>query len=138
MYLLQLAAQHEEIEEAGGAVLGIGPSAAYQARHLTESRGIPFPLLLDPGHQVASAIELGRQPLLRFLFHPGGWWRWLKNLWRGHQGAVTAAWWEVPGVMVLDARSRVVWAYRGRFIGDYPPIEETMEHLMTAIKAGNG
>jgi hypothetical protein len=136
VYLLQLAAQHEEIEEAGGAVLGIGPSAAQQARHLMESRGIPFPLLLDTGYLVAGAIELGRQPLLRFLFHPGARWRWQKNLCRGHQGVVTGPWWEVPGVVLLDARSRVVWAYRGRFIGDYPPIEETTEHLMLAIEAG--
>ena len=116
--------------------MGIGPSAAYQARHLTESRGIPFPLLLDPEHLVSGAIELGRQPLLRFLFHPGGWWRWVSNLWRGRQGAVTGAWWEVPGVLVLDAGARVVWTHRGRFIGDYPPIGETMEHLERAIEAG--
>ena len=138
MYLLQLAAQHEEIDDSGGAVLGLGPGAAHQARHLITKRGIPFPLLLDPDHLVAEAIDLGRQPLLRFLFHPGGWWRWGKNLWQGRQGAVTGAWWEVPAVLVLDSRSRVVWAHRGRFMGDYPPIEETMENLKRAIEIGMG
>ena len=135
MYLLQLAARHEEIRGAGGAVLGIGPAAAYQALHLMESRGIPFPLLLDPGHRVAEAIELNSQPLLRFLFHLKGWWNWLKSLRRGRQGAITGAYREVPGIVIVDENAQVVWAYRGRFLGDYPPIEETTNRLMDAIAA---
>ena len=114
-------------------MLGIGPAAAYQALHLMESRGIPFPLLLDPRHSVAEAIELGNQSLLRFLFHLKGWWNWLKSLRGGRQGAITGAYREVPGIVIVDENAQVVWAYRGRFLGDYPPIEETMNRLMEAI-----
>ena len=136
MYLLQLAARHSEIREAGGDVLGIGPAAAYQASHLIAERRIPFPLLLDPDHQVAEAIDLGRQPLYRFVFHLKGWWRWLKTAWRGKQGVITGAYWEVPAVIVIDARARVVWAHRGRYLGDYPPIEDTIARLNEALTTG--
>ena len=119
-------------------MLGIGTAAAYQALHLMESRGVPFPLLLDRDHRVAEAIELGSQPLLRFLFHLKGWWNWLRSLRRGRQGAITGAFREVPGIVIVDENAQVVWAYRGRFLGDHPPIEEIMECLITAIRAGNG
>jgi len=132
--LLQLAARHSEIREAGGEVLGIGPAAAYQAAHLIAERDIPFSLLLDPDHQVAGAIELGRQPLYRFVFRLKGWWRWLKTAWKGKQGAITGAYWEVPAIVVVDSQARVVWAHRGRFMGDYPPLVETLGRLAAAIE----
>ncbi|MCJ7725490.1 MAG: redoxin domain-containing protein [Acidimicrobiia bacterium] len=133
MHLLQLAARHHELAGAGGAVIGIGPAADYQARHLQEKGGIPFPLLLDPDHQVAAAIGLGRQPLYRFVFHLKGWWRWLKSVVRTRQGAITGAYWEAPAVILVDAKARVVWAHRGRFLGDYPPIDDTVGRLQRRL-----
>jgi hypothetical protein len=133
--LLQLAARHPEIREVGGEALGVGPAAAYQAANLISDREIPFPLLLDPDHLLAEAIQLGRQPLYRFVFHLKGWWRWVRTAWRGRQGAITGAYWEVPAIVVVDSQARVVWAHRGRFLGDYPPIDETMRHLRKAISA---
>lgn len=133
-YLAALAERHHEIDRSGGAILGVGPAAAYQAALLQE-RGIPFPLLLDPGHQIAHRIGLGRQSLMQFAFDVRGWWRWLESWFHGgRQGAVTAGWAELPAVVVLDAAARVTWAYRGGFVGDYPPIEETLEHLQRAIE----
>ena len=59
-FLADLAAHHEEIENLGGSTIGVAANAAHQARHFA-SRGIPFPLLLDPDHLVAARIGLGRQ-----------------------------------------------------------------------------
>jgi len=102
MHLLQLAADYEQIRQAGGAALGVGPASADQARHLKESRGVPFPLLLDPDHTISAAIGLGRQPLLRLMFHPKGWWRWAKALVPGRQGKITGAYRELPAVIIVD------------------------------------
>lgn len=131
-FLAQLAERHDDIVRNGGAILGIGPAAPYQAE-LLQRRAISFPLLLDPDRRTAGAIGLGRQSLLRFLFDPRGWWRWLASWFRGgRQGLVTAGWEELPAVVVLDARGRAVWVYRGRFIGDYPPLADVLRHLTAA------
>lgn len=114
-------------------MLGIGPAAGYQARHLMETREVDFPLLLDPHHRLADAISLGRQPLHRFLFSLRGWWNYLKALPRGRQGAITGAYWEVPGIVVTDEHARVIWVHRGRRLGDYPPIATTVARLRQAI-----
>jgi len=133
-YLRRLAEHHDDIERRGGAVLGIGPAAAYQAA-LLRKQGLRFPLLLDPRHRMAGAIGLGRQSLLQFIFGLRGWWRWLGSWFRGgRQGAVTAGCSELPAVLVLDSGARTVWVHRGRFIGDYPAIDETLDQLNRAIE----
>lgn len=127
--LAQLATVYPSITSRGGAVLGIGPRAAYQARLLSTRRRIPFGLYLDPDHGAARAIGLGRQSLLRFVFDLRAWWRWLKGFVRVGQGAITGGWWEVPAIVVVDAQCRVQWLYLGDSIGDYPPLTETLAHL---------
>jgi hypothetical protein len=127
--LMELADVHDTITAGGGAVLGIGPRAAYQARLLSERRHIPFGLYLDSDHRVAQAVGLGRQSLLRFIFDLRAWWRWLKGFLRAGQGAITGGWWEVPAIVIVDALCRVQWQYLGDSIGDYPPLTETLAQL---------
>jgi len=134
LFLDQIAERMPQIEAAGGGALGIGPRAAYQAAGL-QRRGIPFPLLLDPAHHVGRAVGLRRQSLLRFVFDLRAWGRWLRAFLRKGQGMVTGGWWEVPAVLVLDADARVVWAHRGRSIGDYPSIDESMQQLLAATES---
>jgi hypothetical protein len=133
--LAVLADRHQEITERGGAVLGIGPAAPYQAALLAR-RGMPFPLLLDPGRSVGAAIGLPRQSLTRFVFDVRGWWRWLASWFRrGRQGATTAGWGELPAVLVLDAQCRVEWVHRGEHLGENPAIEATLAALDRAVGA---
>jgi len=115
-----------EFARLGAGRIGIGPHAAYQARGLLE-RGIDFPLLLDPEHLVGAAIGMRRQSLLRFLFDVRGWWRWLRALGSARQGIITGGWWELPAVIVIDRDCEVLWAHRGRFIGDYPTMDQVMD-----------
>ena len=127
--LLALSAGYDAIQDRGGDVLGVGPRAAYQARLLMERRHIPFQLLLDPEHRVAKAVGLGRQSLLRWIFDLRAWGRWLKGFLRAGQGMVTGAWGEVPAIIIIDADCRVRWSHLGKSMGDYPPMEATLEQL---------
>lgn len=127
--LMALADRYDAIRERGGGVLGVGPRAAYQARLLMERGRVPFPLLLDPDHAVGAAVGLGRQSLRRWIFDLRAWWRWLRALLRSGQGMVSGGWWELPAILVIDAECVVRWSYLGRSMGDYPPVEETLEAL---------
>ena len=131
--LRTLAAEHDRIRASGGAVLGIGPAAAYQAR-LLAGDDIPFPLLLDPGRLVAQRLGLGRLSWARFLFDPRGWGRWVLAWFRrGRQGRITAGHRELPAIAIADVTGRVVWLHRGRFIGDYPRLAVILRALDSTL-----
>lgn len=125
-FLGEMVDRGDEIAAMGARRVGIGPHAAYQARSL-KKHGIDFPLLLDPDHHVSKAIEIPRQSLLRFVFDVRGWWRWLRALGSARQGAITGGWWELPAVIIVDEHCDVVWVHRGRFIGDYPRLDQVLE-----------
>jgi len=36
---------------------------------------------------------------------------------------------QLPGLAVLDHEARAVWIYRGRALGDYPPIKRVLAEL---------
>jgi len=129
--LVMLSDRFTEVQDLGANAMGIGPAAAYQARLLLDRHDIPFPLLLDPHHHVATAVGLHRQSLLRFVFDVRAWWRWLRAFLGQGQGKITGAYWETPGILIVDAAARVRWAYRGRSIGDYPPFDVVMDELRT-------
>ena len=135
-YLRGLADRHQEITDRGGAVLGIGPSAPYQARLLAEKADIPFPLLLDPKHLVGTTVGLHRQSLARFVFDLRAWGRWAAGFLRSGQGRITGSYWETPGVLVTDAAARVRWAHRGRAIGDYPDLERVVGEMDRILATG--
>lgn len=128
VHLDKMAARHHDVHEMGGAMLGVGPASARQATALRR-RGIPFELLLDPDHDLSEAIGQQRQSLIHFLIDVRGWWRWLRAVLRRWQGKITGGWWELPAVVVLDEACVVRWAYRGRFMGDYPPLSHVIDEL---------
>lgn len=47
--------RHGDLEEADAVVLGVSPDDAKSHRKFKEKYGLPFPLLSDPDHAVASA-----------------------------------------------------------------------------------
>lgn len=131
--LVVLQRHAEQIEATGGMLLAIGPAAAYQAQLLAERTGIGFPLLLDPAHEVVRRTGMHRQSLIRFVFDLRAWLRWLRAFFRRGQGRIVGAYWETPAILVLDEHARVRWSHLGRSIGDYPPIETTLEELRRII-----
>jgi hypothetical protein len=127
--LTQLAAVHESIEAEGGAVIGVAPASAAQAKHLM-SESIPFSLLIDPDQRVSSRIGLGKQSFSHFVFNVQAWWRYLKAFFSGHvQRRITGHYSNVPGVCVVDATGEITYVYKGTGLGDYPPLETVMDEL---------
>lgn len=133
LVLLQLAAAHRQIHDLGGAVIGVGPAAPDQAARMAKD-DVPFPLLLDPEHRVGRRLGIGRQSLLRYIFNLRAWARWLAAFARHRRLArFTGRPANLPGVAVVAADGQVRWAHRGRAIGDYPPIDEVISRLSSAV-----
>lgn len=129
--LSQLAAAHETIEAQGGAVIGIAPAAPYQAEHLMNTT-IPFDLYIDKDQLVSERIGIGRQSLGRFIFNAPAWWRYTKALATNRrQGRITGHYSNLPGITVVDADGKVMYAYRGAGLGDYPPLSKVLAELNT-------
>ena len=53
----------------------------------------------------------------------GCWWR---PVLRSRQGVITVGWRELPAATVTDERAGVRWTFHGRFIGDYPDLEDVV------------
>ncbi|MGH7746803.1 MAG: AhpC/TSA family protein [Candidatus Dormibacteria bacterium] len=127
-FLAQLRERHGDIVAMGGTVIAVGGAAAYQARHLMDS-GVPFSCLLDPEHRLFAALDLYRIPWRAWLW-PRTYANYVKGARRARQGRIS---WpnalQRPGVVILDQQGRLVWAYRGQTVGDYPPVTEVMEQL---------
>ncbi len=50
------------------------------------------------------------------------WWNYLRAARRARQGRITAHPLQAPGFVILDTDRTVRFLYRGRTLGDYPPI----------------
>jgi hypothetical protein len=132
-----VAAVSGRIAEGGFTIVGIGPAAAHQARHL-RANGIPFPLVLDEGGEVAAALGLRRQSLARFAFNLRAWTRWLGSFIRHRrQYRITGHYSEVPAVAIVRAGGAIDWIHRGRGIGDYPPVSEVLRRLERNTNEGD-
>jgi len=121
-FLLQLDAARPTLEAAGVSVVGVGGAADYQARHLMD-HGVGFPLLLDPDHALYEALDVRRIHWWRLLWSRT-WWNYLRAARRARQGRITAHPLQAPGFVILDSDRTVRFVYRGRTLGDYPPITD--------------
>ncbi len=126
-YLQQVSSRYEQVEAAGGAAIGISVGSDKQARWLREERGIAFPLLVDPERRLHEALELPRKWWVGL--NPRGWATYAKALSRGErQGAILDPN-QLPGLALLDSTATARTVYRGRALGDYPPLDEVLEEL---------
>jgi peroxiredoxin len=121
-----------EIDQLGADVLAVGRQADFQARHLDETEGYGFDLLLDPDGQLTDALEMTGFPWWKLLL-PSTMWSYLRWSGKARQGRPFAGTLTLqPGVVILDPGARVVWAHRGEVVGDYPPVSEVMAALEKA------
>jgi peroxiredoxin len=126
-YLSQVSRRHEEIEAAGAGALGVSVGSDKQARWLRAEHGISFPLLVDPERRLHEAIELPRKWWVGL--NPKGWANYAKAISHGErQGAIIDPN-QLPGLALLDAGATAHTVYRGRALGDYPPLSEVLERL---------
>jgi hypothetical protein len=124
-----LASVRTDLERLGAAVIGVGPKAPNQATRLI-AKGYPYPLLLDPDHNLGTAIGVGRQSLAAYLFNLRAWIRWLwAFLTNRRQGKITGHYSNLPGTVIVDGSGEVHWVHRGTGLGDYPPVERILRHL---------
>lgn len=128
-FLVQLEAVRPALEASGVGVVGVGGAADYQARHLMD-HGIGFPLLLDPDHRLYAALDVRRIHWWMLLW-PRTWWYYVRAARRARQGRITGHPLQAPGFVILDTDRTVRFLYRGRTLGDYPPVTE----IVTAARA---
>lgn len=115
-------------------MIGVGPQAHFQAAQLIES-GYPYPLLLDPDYNLASAIGVGRQSLLRYLINLKAWLRWLWALITNRrQGRILGHYSNLPGTAVVDANGDVAWVYQGRSLGDHPRLRRVISEAEKLVR----
>lgn len=130
-FLARLDTARPRLEAAGVRVVGVGAAADYQARHLME-QGIGYPLLLDPEHELYRALDV-RRIRWQTLLSPGTWWRYLRTARRARQGRITDHPLQAPGFAIVERDRTVAFLYRGRTLGDYPPIDDIVAaaHALT-------
>lgn len=128
-YLYQLNEQAENLDSAGVRVVGVGGAADYQARNLMQ-HGIEFPLLLDPGHDLYRALDI-QHIHWWMLARLDTWRRYARAARRARQGRMTDHPLQAPGLAIVDTDGRIRFLYRGRTLGDYPPIPD----VLTAVRS---
>lgn len=109
--------------------------ADYQARWLRDEQGITdVALLLDPEQRLRRAVDLGRLGYLRML-SPASIRHYLAAFGSGQRpGRIVEGHDLRPGVVLMDPAGRAVRVWRGRSLGDYPPVDEVLAEL--AARAG--
>lgn len=110
----------------GAVTLAVASGTAADAKGLMAA-GVWFSCLLDPEKHLYRALGITRITL--GWFDPLGWWSYVSALFRGaRQGRITNPF-QAPGVAILDDRAVARWTWRGRTLGDYPPLREALERL---------
>ena len=124
-----MSERYEDFEERGARVVAIGMGRVDMAKHFAETRGIPFPLLVDHDRESYRALEL----------KSGSWWEvagpkvWapgIKAMAKGHAFTIAR---EDPkqfgGVMVVAPGGDVRYLHRAENSSDNPPIAEVLKAL---------
>src|SRR5947208_2703564 len=136
-YLAQLREAHPQITAMGAGVVAVGGAAPDQARELMD-RGVPFPCLLDPEHNLSRALDLGRMPWRAWLW-PHTYTGYFRGVRRARPGRISAAdSLRTPGVAILDPQGGLAWVHRGRTLGDYPPVDRVIAELRRLIPVQAG
>lgn len=125
-YLSQVRRAREELQAIGATAIALASGAAADARTLM-AQGIWFPCLLDPDKQVYRALGIGRITL--GWLDAVGWWRYLHAFLRGARQGRLHDPLQAPGLAILDAGAVARWVWRGRTLGDYPPLGAVLERL---------
>lgn len=124
-YLHQLEDIRPSLEAAGVRVVAVGGGAYYQARDLRE-HGLGFPLLLDPEHTLYGPLDIHRIKWWQML-NPRTWRKYVAAARLARQGRITDHPLPAPGLAIVGPGRTVHMLYRGRTLGDDPPISEVLE-----------
>ncbi len=112
---------HDEIASLGAQAIGIGMGSAATARALTQSMGLPYPLLVDGEREIYRALEVRRAGLYG-LIGPPAIVAALRALRRGfRQTHVESDPRQLGGTFIVDARGEIRARRASRFAGDHAP-----------------
>ncbi len=130
-FVQRLNAEYERVRSLGATALAVGTAAGYQAQHLMDE-GLGFPAVVDPNSHLYRAVDLPRMRWWEMLRPQGA-----RNYWRSfrrgnRQGRITGDAFQLPGVLVVDSSGVLRWLYRGKAIGDYPTMDETISAVAAA------
>lgn len=119
----------DQLAEHDAQVIGVGPTADYQAQALLDD-GMPFPLLLDPDNGLRHAVGAADGFTWRQLVNPGA----VGAYWRAKRQAknsdpIWSQTMERPVVLVLDQHLNITWTHIGEKLGDYPSIDQVLAAL---------
>jgi peroxiredoxin len=114
---------------ASARVIAVGGSTDAQARWLRETKGVGMPLLLDPEQRVRSLVGVGDLSP-RQLASSRGWVNYAKAIGNGFRPQMPSEHARsAPGIAVFDPSFSVSWVHRGEMLGDYPTIDQLIEHV---------
>ncbi len=114
---------------ASARIIAVGGSTDAQARWLRETKGVGMPLLLDPEQRVRSLVGLGDLST-RQLARSRGWVDYARAIGNGFRPQMPSEHARsAPGIAVFDPSFSVSWVHRGEMLGDYPTIDELIEHV---------
>lgn len=127
--LTQLREAQDQLAEHDAQVIGVGPTADYQAQSLLDE-GMPFPLLLDPDNALRHAVGAADRFTWRQLMNPGA----VRAYWQAKRQAknsdpIWSQTTERPVVLVLDQHLNITWTHIGEKLGDYPSIDQVLAAL---------
>lgn len=110
-------------------VVAIGGSTDAQARWLRDTKGVGIPLLLDPEQRVRELVGLGNLSP-RQLANGRGWVNYARAIGNGFRPQMPSEHARsAPGIAVFDPTFAVSWVHRGEMLGDYPTVDELIEHV---------
>lgn len=136
-YLVELHERRGQLQEQGMDVVVVGVAADFQARHLADTYGITFPMLLDPDQHLYEALQIPRlrpadflRPTTWRIYVPLFWHRYVTRRVTGpRQGRIVGDPAQLPGVAILDDDACLQWVHRGASLGDYPPVDDLVRRI---------
>jgi hypothetical protein len=118
----------DRIHAAGTELVVLGNGTPQQARWFAEDVGLSTPVLTDPGLHAYQAV--GARRGLRAVLHPAVFVRALQARRKGHrQSVLKGDATQLGGVFVVRPGPKVIFAYRSRYAGDLPEVEEVLAAL---------
>lgn len=107
----------------------MGLGSTEEAREFQATFEVPFPVIADPERTLYAAYDLKRMSSLGFL-SPNLAFKTVATLVRGHGlGMPTGDVRQLPGVVAVDTRGRVIYRHEARDPADHPAPEAILQAL---------
>jgi peroxiredoxin len=129
MELAELKRRHGELEAKRAEVIVFVESADDSVAEFARRGDVKFRLVADPEKRIYAQYGIERGRLAAF-FAPGALVSSLKATVRGHlHGRCEGSELQLPGDFIVDENGKIVFAHRGRHIGDNTSLDTLLARL---------